>query len=457
MESRPSYSLLSFVFILTSYLLILCRSISIVKRLPGYAGDLPFQLETGYVGVGEKEGVQLFYYFVESTRNAESDPLIFYIPGGPGASALFTLLYEIGPLNFDFDNGPNNITLILNPNAWTQIANIIFVDIPAGTGFSYSETKDGWISSDNILATHAKEFIKKFLVEHPRFLNNPLYIAGISYMGLLVPKITLEIFEGNERGDQPTLNIQGYILVSPLTDKFKDINSRLEYAHRMALISDDTYKTAIKYCHGNYMDIDASNSLCANSLRQYEECTSHISFDNILQPFCDDNDPMQYCESDFNAVAATWANSKVVQQAINIRQGTIGKWELRNSTMHYDQGKNDTFCYSYDIFSSFHYHKKLSSKHCRSLIMSGDHDMTFPYVGIEQWIASLDLGVENPWKPFFSDGQVGGYETKYAHNNYSLTFSTVKGAGHLVPYYKPKESMVLIAKWFSSQVYSSDS
>lgn len=35
------------------------------------------------------------------------------------------------------------------------------MDIPAGTGFSYSETKDGWISSDNILATHAKEFIKK--------------------------------------------------------------------------------------------------------------------------------------------------------------------------------------------------------------------------------------------------------------------------------------------------------
>lgn len=39
---------------------------------------------------------------------------------------------------------------------------------------------------------------------------------------------------------------------------------------------------------------------------------------------------------------------------------------------------------------------------------SGDHDMTFPYVGVEQWIASLNLGVENPWKPFFSEGQVGG-------------------------------------------------
>lgn len=34
--------------------------------------------------------------------------------------------------------------------------------------------------------------------------------------------------------------------------------------------------------------------------------------------------------------------------------------------------------------------------------------MTFPYVGIEQWIASLDIKVEIPWAPFYVDGQVGG-------------------------------------------------
>ncbi|KAI3518387.1 hypothetical protein L1887_07067 [Cichorium endivia] len=146
------------------------------------------------------------------------------------------------PLSFDLDNGKENFTLIVNPTAWTEMANIIFVDIPAGTGFSYAETKNGWISSDNILANQANEFIKKFLINHPEFLKNPLYIAGISYLGLIVPKITLELYEGNERGDQPTLNIQGYILISPLTDKFKDFNSRFEYAHRMALISEDIYK-----------------------------------------------------------------------------------------------------------------------------------------------------------------------------------------------------------------------
>nr|XP_043610865.1 serine carboxypeptidase-like 13 [Erigeron canadensis] len=435
----------------------LSHSKSIIKRLPGYPGDLPFKFETGYIGIGEKEDVQLFYYFVESTRNPTQDPLIFFIPGGPGASGLVTFMYEIGPITVKWDNGIEDANLELNPNAWTQMANMIFIDIPAGTGFSYAKTKKGWISSDTILATQANEFIKKFMIDHPKFLRSPLYIAGISYIGIVVPKVTLDLYEGNERGDQPTLNIQGYILVSPLTHKFKDFNSRFEYAHRMALISDDIYKTGIANCQGNYVDIvDLANSVCAHSLQSYQECTSHINLDNILETFCDENDPTLDCEGDFEKALTMWANSAVAQQALNIRQGTIEKWESINNTIHYNQGKNDTFCYSYDIFSSFFQHKKLSDKNCHALIISGDHDMTFPYVGVEQWINSLDLAVEVPWKPFYVDGQVGGYEIKYARNEYSLAFATIRGAGHLVPSSKPKETLVLTQKWFSSKPYSSD-
>ncbi|KAI7757449.1 hypothetical protein M8C21_000355, partial [Ambrosia artemisiifolia] len=204
-----------------------------------------------------------------------------------------------------------------------------------------------------------------FLSEHPKFLRNPLYISGTSYVGIIVPKVTLELYEGAEHGDQP-LNIQGYILCSPLTNKFMDFNSRLEYAHRMALISDDIYK------------------------------------------------------SDIEKAMNKWANTEVVQQALKVRQ-------------------------------------KLSSKNCRALIFSGDHDFTFPYVGVEQWITSLNLHIEVPWKPFYVDDQVGGYEMKYANNNYSLTFATVKGGGHSVPLYSPKESLVLAKQWFSTHIYSSAS
>ena len=49
-----------------------------------------------YVGIGEKEEAQFFYYFVESERNPEEDPLIFYLTGGPGCSAVITFFYQIG-------------------------------------------------------------------------------------------------------------------------------------------------------------------------------------------------------------------------------------------------------------------------------------------------------------------------------------------------------------------------
>ncbi|MFS7927319.1 putative sinapoylglucose--sinapoylglucose O-sinapoyltransferase [Helianthus anomalus] len=290
-------------------------------------------------------------------------------------------------------------------------------------------------------------------------------------------------FIGNEHGDQ-SFNIQGYILCNPLTNKFMDFNSRLEYAYRMALISDDIHKSAIDNCHGNYVDINSANLACANSLQRYEEvrimntsittyelgeldiihgqnfnlqCTSHIRTNNILDPFCDEHDPTIDCDNDAVKAINKWANIEVVQQALKVREGMIGRWIMINKTLHYIQGKNDTSCYSYDIFSSFSYHKKLCSKKCRALIFSGDHDMTFPYVGVEQWIASLNLQVEAPWKPFYVDDQVGGYETKYAQNNYSLTFSTVKGGGHSLPLGNPRESLVVAQRWFSSQTYLSDS
>ena len=49
-----------------------------------------------YVGVGKHEEAQLFYYFVESQRNPQKDPLFLYLTGGPGTSGILSFLYEIG-------------------------------------------------------------------------------------------------------------------------------------------------------------------------------------------------------------------------------------------------------------------------------------------------------------------------------------------------------------------------
>nr|XP_043612149.1 serine carboxypeptidase-like 13 [Erigeron canadensis] len=432
------------------------NSKSTIKRLPGYPDDLPFTLETGYIGVREHENVQLFYYFIESENNPSEDPLLLYLTGGPAVSGLSSILYQIGPLSFNLENSwKKNITFDLNPNSWTKMANMIFLDAPAGTGFSYAKTWEALKSSDSILALDIYEFLKKWLLEHPKFQRNPLYVSGISYMGLLIPIVVSEIYNGNECGHEPIMNFKGYIMVSPFTDKVADYNSRIEYAHRLALISDDIYKSTVINCKGDYENTNQENQLCAQNLQRVDECTTGINLENILMPKCSLVNPEPYCPDATHVFLVEWANNKDVQNALGIREGTIETWEYSNIANRYDHGKNDTIMYSYDVLSSFEYQQQLTTKNCQVLIISGDHDMVVPYVGVEKWIEALNIPTEIPWKPWLLLKQIAGYQMTYVHKGYSLKYATIKGSGHVVALAKPKELLSMVSGWLASQTYSS--
>ncbi|TXG52552.1 hypothetical protein EZV62_021721 [Acer yangbiense] len=183
---------------------------STVKFLPGFQGPLPFELETGYVGVDhESEDSQIFYYFVKSEKNPEEDPLILWLTGGPGCSAFSALLYEIGPLNFNLVEYNGSLpTLVLNPNSWTKVASILFVDLPVGAGFSYAT-----------LASRTGDFIQ--IHQATQFLR------------------------------------KGYILGNPVTESNLDGNSKIPFAHGMGLISDELCET-YRYLLSRYWTNDKS-------------------------------------------------------------------------------------------------------------------------------------------------------------------------------------------------------
>ncbi|KAA0064460.1 serine carboxypeptidase-like 13 isoform X2 [Cucumis melo var. makuwa] len=309
------------LFLLLSQFFSTAGSYSTVNHLPGFPGPLPFQLETGYVGVGDSDEFQIFHYFVKSDQNPKTDPLLLWLTGGPGCSALSGLEEEAK------ESIPQ---LILNPYSWTKNSSILFVDLPVGTGFSY----------DTITPSSFKPGDFKFI-------TNPFYVGGDSYSGMIVPVLAQRIVEGMKF-------ILGYILGNPYTIRGSSKNFTIPFAHRMTLISDELFESLETSCKGNYVNIDPSNVECLRHYKIYEECISKVEPACIIYPKCVfKSSKQQYdvynerrslssiptlllhqnsqlsslrCPEFKYKLSTKWANTDQVQKALNIREGSIGEW-----------------------------------------------------------------------------------------------------------------------------------
>ncbi|XP_076916001.1 serine carboxypeptidase-like 20 [Bidens hawaiensis] len=94
------------------------------------------------------------------------------------------------------------------------------------------------------------------------------------------------------------------------------------------------------------------------------------------------------------------------------------------------------------------YHKNLTARGYRALIYSGDHDLCVPFTGTLAWTRSLGYKVIDEWRNWLVDDQVSGFIQGYDKN---LTFLTVKGSGHTVPEYKPKEALAFYSRWLEGK------
>ncbi|KAH7689928.1 Peptidase S10 serine carboxypeptidase protein [Dioscorea alata] len=436
-------------------------SASIVTHLPGFHGPLPFHLETGYVGVDE---VQFFYYFIESEGNPAHDPLLLWLTGGPGCSSFCALVFQNGPLKFRSVKYNGSLpTLVYHPFSWTKVSNMLFLDSPAGAGFSFSDTPETCINGDVTSSLRVHKFIRKWLIDHSKFLSNPLYVGGDSYAGKVVPFITHLISQGIESGPPPLLNLKGYLIGNPFTGEVIDKNARVPYAHNMGIISDEIYKSTTLFCEGEDYE-NPTKVLCAKKLQVVEKYFDEIDMYYILAPKCpqaslkpknlngerrflkdgrkkfivpSDVPPLK-CKSYGYYLSSIWANDDVVRDALHIQKGTVPEW-IRC---------NHNFQYAFDLPSNVKYQHNLTSRGYRALVYSGDHDLVVPHIGTQTWIRSLNYSIIDDWRSWFSGGQVAGYTRTYANN---LTFATIKGAGHTVPEYKPKESLAMVKRWLSNQ------
>ncbi|KAF8014704.1 hypothetical protein BT93_H0497 [Corymbia citriodora subsp. variegata] len=453
-----------------------------VNHLPGFNGSFPSKHYSGYVTIDPDHEKRLFYYFVTSEGDPSKDPVVLWLNGGPGCSSFDGFVYEHGPFKFEAAKNQNGLPqLHLNPYSWSKVSNIIYLDSPAGVGFSYSKNSSDYRTGDIKTAHDSYTFLLKWFELYPEFLPNPFFIAGESFAGIYVPTLAFQVANGIVAGVKPVLNLKGYIIGNGVTDEEFDGNALVPFAHGMGLISNDLFEEAERECKGNYYK--PPSSTCRSKIVKVNQVLSGLNIYNILEPCYhgsstwtdtanNDRLPASFrqlgateqplparkrmfgrawplgapvrdgpvptwpqllnsnsvpCFND--EVATTWLNDKEVRKAIHAEaQSVAGDWELCTGRL----------VYNHDAGSMIKYHKNLTARGYRALIFSGDHDMRVPYTGSEAWTRSMGYKIVDEWRSWTFNEQVAGYIQGYEYN---LTFLTIKGAGHTVPEYKPREAL----------------
>lgn len=132
----------------------------------------------GYIDLPNTKDGHLFYMYFENRYKDPNAPLLFWTNGGPGCSSMFGLFEENGPYVIQED-----LTLCWNDYGWDIGHNIIFVDQPLGTGYSYTGSSKDEVMDEESLASDILYFFLEFFELHPELSSKELFLTGESFAG----------------------------------------------------------------------------------------------------------------------------------------------------------------------------------------------------------------------------------------------------------------------------------
>ncbi|TVU33666.1 hypothetical protein EJB05_25498 [Eragrostis curvula] len=221
--------------------------------LPKGVSDLGHH--AGYFRLPHTHDARMFYFFFES-RGKKDDPVVIWLTGGPGCSSELAVFYENGPFTI-----ADNMSLVWNQFGWDTISNIIFVDQPTGTGFSYSSDDRDTRHDETGVSNDLYDFLQVFFQKHPEFAKNDFYITGESYAGHYIPAFASRVHQGNKASEGIHINLKGFAIGNGLTDPEIQYKAYTDYALEMNLIEKSDYERinnfippcefAIKMCGTN--------------------------------------------------------------------------------------------------------------------------------------------------------------------------------------------------------------
>uniref|UniRef100_A0A4W3J057 Carboxypeptidase n=1 Tax=Callorhinchus milii TaxID=7868 RepID=A0A4W3J057_CALMI len=430
--------------VLSSFVLESAPVADEIVYLPGLAKQPSFKQYSGYLNVSDNK--HLFYWFVESQSSPKKDPVVLWLNGGPGCSSLDGLLNEHGPFLIQQDGK----SLQYNPYSWNLIANMLYLESPAGVGFSYSDdqiykTNDTEVSFNNYLAL--KEFFHLF----PEYSKNDFYVTGESYGGIYVPTLAERVMTDS------SIQLKGIAVGNGLGSWELNGNSVVYFAYYHGVIGSKLWGDLQKFCCAkgtcNFYknkDQDCQNKVGEviaavwnsglNAYNIYADCAGGKLLDLYqtngrlrLDTPCTNSTP-----------SSTFLNDWAIRRALHV-PNVVQNWEICSSAVNLQY----TRLYA-DMKDQ--YLKLLNAWQYRILVYNGDVDMACNFMGDQWFVESLQQLVtvnRRPWLYNKGVNQIGGFVKEFSN----LAFVTIKGAGHMVPTDKPQAAFTIFSRFLRKEPY----
>jgi len=409
-----------------------------LQDLPLYKLPKDVVQHFGYINVNATHNANLFYWLFESQNKPSTDPLVLWMTGGPGCSSELALFFENGPYTVDA-----NENLIPNPYGWNTFANLLYVDQPVGTGFSYADSD--YVHDEAHVGVEMYTFLVKFLQMFPQYAKLDFYIVGESYGGHYVPTVADYVQQGNKMNPAVYINLKGVGIGNGWVDPVVQYGGYGPFAYQNKLIDDATYQqmnSTYKQCVQliNSGDLQDAGQICGSIMEDVLQFAGNLNVYNIdLQ--CN---PPPLCY-DFSNVT-NYLNDPNTQQQLGVASQGI-TWQTCSDQV------NEAF--GIDVIRSFRYEiPSLLAAGIRVVVYNGDLDLICNWVGGKMWVDSMNW----PGKQIFAsmlmhNWNAGGSVAGHAKSYNGFTFVRVFQAGHMVPHDQPANALHLLKNIVSGRPF----
>lgn len=425
--------------------LIALISLFVLTAAEFYSGWGPENVtqHSGYITLDSKAdtGGRIFFWMFESRNDPKTDPLVLWMTGGPGCSSELAIFYEQGPYRFAEDG-----SVISNAYAWNSAANIIFIDQPAGTGFSDVDKSNDYVRSEKQVADDMFDFLQIFFKSFPQYKGLDFYVTGESYAGHYVPALSYRIVQSIESSEGPyTIPFKGMAIGNGLVNPSVQYRDYAPFAYDNKIIG----KGLLEWIQNHTLPA-CEKAIQENPSTALYTCNKVIG---LIQTFGGNfnvydvrkqcNGPLCY---DLSALPSLLQKADVLS---SLGVPTDYHWQQCDASVHSSLNA--------DWMQNFEVHiPHLLEKGYKVLVYNGKEDFVCNWYGGFDWVKAMQWSGQEAFKSqSLTAWTVNGEKKGEFITQNSLSFLAVDLAGHLVPMDQPEAALVLLKTFMGSNNFAS--